>query len=90
MKLPPDHSTLSRFRTALTKTKTFEKLFRAINSQLEAHNIIVKKRIIVDASVVDTPLRPKGKTNHKVTQDRSEDEVEVKKEYAHSVDKDGT
>jgi len=90
MKLPPDHSTLSRFRTALTKTKTFEKLFRAINSQLEAHNIIVKKRIIVDASVVDTPLRPKGKTDHKVTQDRSEDEVEVKKEYAHSVDKDGT
>lgn len=86
----PDHSTLSRFRTALTETKTFEKLFSAINAQLEAHNIIVKKGIIIDASVVDTPLRPKGKTNHKVTQDRSEDEVEVKKEYADSVDKDGT
>jgi len=27
----PDHSTLSRFRTALTKTGTFEKLFRATN-----------------------------------------------------------
>ena len=46
--------------------------------------------IIVDASVVDTPLRLKGKTNHKVTQDRGEDEVEVKKEYADSVDNDGT
>jgi IS5 family transposase len=86
----PDHSKLSRFRTALTKTKTFERLFSAINAQLEAHNIIVKKGIIVDASVVDTPLRPKGKTNHKVTEDRSEDEVAVKKEYAQSVDKDGT
>jgi IS5 family transposase len=86
----PDHSTLSRFRTALTKTKTFEKLFSIINAQLEAHNIIVKKGIIVDASVIDTPLRPKGKTNHKVTQDRSEEEVRVKKQYADSVDTDGT
>lgn len=86
----PDHSTLSRFRTALTKTKTFEKLFSSINAQLEAHNIIVKKGIIVDASVVDTPLRPKGKTNHKVTEDRTEEEIVVKKEYAESVDKDGT
>ena len=86
----PDHSTLSRFRTALTKTNTFEKLFKMVNSQLESHQIIVKKGIIVDASVVDTPLRPKGKTNHKVTEDRSEQEVEVTKDYADSVDKDGT
>ena len=86
----PDHSTLSRFRTALTKTKTFERLFSSINSQLEVHNIIVKKGVIVDASVVDTPLRPKGKTNHKVTEDRSEETVQVKKDYANSVDKDGT
>jgi len=86
----PDHSTLSRFRTALTKTKTFEQLFSSINSQLEAHGIIVKTGLIVDASVVDTPLRPKGKTTYKVTEDRSEEEIEVKKEYAASVDKDGT
>ena len=85
----PDHSTLSRFRTALTKTNTFEKLFSSINSQLEFHNIIIKKGIIIDASVIDTPLRPKGKTNHKVTEDRTE-EVVVTKEYTDSVDKDGT
>ena len=88
--IAPDHSTLSRFRTALTQTKTFEKLFSIINEQLEAHNIIVKKGIIVDASVIDTPLRPKGKTNHKVTQDRNEEDIAVKKEYAQSVDKEGT
>lgn len=86
----PDHSTVSRFRTALTKTKTFERLFASINSQLETHKIIVKSGVIVDASVVDTPLRPKGKTNYKVTEDRSEEEIEVKKEYPDSVDKDGT
>lgn len=86
----PDHSTVSRFRTAMTKTNTFEKLFASINSQLERHNIIVKSGIIIDASVIDTPLRPKGKTNYKVTEDRVEKEVEVKKEYAKSVDTDGT
>jgi IS5 family transposase len=85
----PDHSTLSRFRTCLTKAKTFESSFSSINSQLVDHNIIVKKGVIVDASVVDTPLRPKGKTKYEVTQDR-EKEVEVKKDYAESVDKDGT
>ena len=86
----PDHSTLSRFRTALTKTKTFEKLFASINKQLETHNIIVKTGLIIDASVIDTPLRPKGKTNFKVTEDRCDDQVEVHKEYADSVDKEGT
>jgi IS5 family transposase len=86
----PDHSTLSRFRTALTKTQTFEKLFTSINKQLEAHNIIVKTGLLIDASVIDTPLRPKGKTNFKVTQDRCDDQVEVHKEYADSVDKKGT
>ena len=86
----PDHSTVSRFRTAMTKTNTFEKLLASINSQLERHNIIVKSGIIIDASVIDTPLRPKGKTNYKVTEDRVEKEVEVKKEYAKSVDTDGT
>jgi IS5 family transposase len=86
----PDHSTLSRFRTALTKTQTFEKLFTSKNKQLEAHHIIVKTGLIIDASVIDTPLRPKGKTNFKVTEDRCDDQVEVHKEYADSVDKEGT
>ena len=86
----PDHSTLSRFRTALTKTQTFEKLFTSKNKQLEAHNIIVKTGLIIDASVIDTPLRPKGKTNFKVTEDRCADQVEVHKEYPDSVDKEGT
>ena len=86
----PDHSTISRFRTALTKADAFESLFKSINSQLEAHGIIVKKGAIVDASVIDTPLKPKGKTTYKVTEDRSEKEPEAKKKYHKSVDKDGT
>jgi IS5 family transposase len=76
----PDHSTLSRFRTALTKARVFELLFKEINNQLETNKIILKTGAIIDASVMDTPLRPKGKSKHKVTQDREdEQEVEVVK-----------
>ncbi len=83
----PDHSTLSRFRTAMSKENIYEKLFKELNRQLEAHKIIVKTGAIVDASVIETPLRPKGKTNHIVTEDRAdEQESTVKKDYADSVD----
>lgn len=86
----PDHSTLSRFRTALTKEHAFEVLFKEINRQLEQHCIIVKQRAIVDASVIDTPLRPKGKSQFEVTVDREDEtEVTVEKKYPDSVDKDG-
>ncbi len=85
----PDHSTLSRFRTAMTKSDAYNKLFKEINKQLEEKGILVKKGVLVDASVVDTPLRPKGKTKHKVTKDR-EDEVVVEKDYPKSVDQEGS
>jgi IS5 family transposase len=89
--LAPDHSTLSRFRTVMTKAKSYEPLFKEINRQLELHNIIVKTGAIIDASVIDTPLKPKGKTNYKVTEDRKEEqEVVVDKDYADSVDKDAS
>lgn len=38
----PDHSTLSRFRTIMTKANAYEPLFKEINRQLEAHQIIVR------------------------------------------------
>ena len=89
--IAPDHSTLSRFRSAMTKAEAYEPLFKEINRQLEAHQIIIKKGAIVDASVVDTPLKPKGKTTHKVTEDRKDtQEVEVIKEYPASVDKEAS
>ena len=86
----PDHSTVSNFRTTMTNAGAYEKLFKEINSHLEKHQIIVVTGIIVDASVIDTPLRSKGKTTHKVTQERSEEKISVEKEYLDRVDKDGT
>lgn len=84
----PDHSTVSRFRTAMTKAGAYEKLFKEINKQLEQQQIIVKTGAIVDASVIDTPLRPKGKTTHQALRDNNQEEV--KKEYADSVDKEAS
>gem|GEM_PF-4059383 len=45
-----------------------------MNKQLEKHKIIVKTGVIVDASIIDTPLKPKGKTTYEIAVDRSEQE----------------
>ena len=56
--ISPDHSTLSRFRTMMTKAKAYESLFKEINRQLEAHNIIIKTTgAIVDASSYRHPFK---------------------------------
>jgi IS5 family transposase len=70
----PDHSVISRFRTALSQKNAFEKLLNKINKQLEAKEIIVKRGIIIDASVTDTPRKPKGKKEYEIVEDRKEDE----------------
>lgn len=71
----PDHSTLSRFRTALTNAGAMDKLLSTINRQLERKELIIKTGIKVDASLTETKLRPKGKTTYEIAEDRKEDEV---------------
>lgn len=70
----PDHSVLSRFRTELTQKRVYEKLFKAMNKQLEKHKIIVKTGAIVDASIIDSPMKPKGKITYEIENDRAEEE----------------
>jgi IS5 family transposase len=70
----PDHSTISRFRSLMSKNKVYDKLLNEINKQLASHKIIVKTGVIVDASVVESPYRPKGKPGYEVVEDRSETE----------------
>jgi transposase, IS5 family len=77
----PDHSVLSRFRTELTKKNVYEKLFKELNKQLEKHKIIVKTGVIIDASIIDTPLMPKGKPTYEVVDEREatdENQIETK------------
>lgn len=70
----PDHSVLSRFRTEMTSKKVYEKLFKALNKQLEKHKIIVKTGVIIDASIVDSPFKPKGAITYEIEVDRAEEE----------------
>lgn len=74
-KTAPDNSTLSRFRTELTQKNVYEKVFKELNKQLEKHKIIVLKGAIVDASITDSPLKPKGKTLYEVVTDRHETQI---------------
>jgi transposase, IS5 family len=71
----PDHSTLSRFRKELTEKKSFDRLLRKINKQLEEKKIKLEKgKGIVDASITESPWKPKGKTTYEIAEDRKEDE----------------
>lgn len=71
----PDHSTICRFRNEMVEKKVFDKLFKALNKQLEKHKIIVKSGILIDASITNSPFLPKQKPNFELMpMDRKEDE----------------
>ena len=70
----PDHSVISRFRTVLTQKKAYDKILASINNQLESKGILLRKGIIVDASVTDSPRKPKGKKEYEIVEDRNEDD----------------
>ena len=68
----PDHSTLSRFRTALTGLNLMDKLLKIVNSQLEKHHTSVREGVLLDASIVDTPHKPNGRITIEVADDRED------------------
>ena len=49
-------------------------IFEKINTQLQGKGLIVKTGAIVDATVTDSPRKPKGKTTYAVADDRKEEE----------------
>jgi IS5 family transposase len=68
----PDHSVLSRFRTRLTAAKIWDGLLAEINRQIQAYNITVKQGCHVDASITQSPRKPKTKPAYEVVSDREE------------------
>lgn len=68
----PDHSTISRFRTALTELKLMDALMRMLNKQLSKHHISISEGLLVDASIVDTPHKPNGRITIEVADDRED------------------
>ena len=78
----PDHSVLSRFRTRLTQAKAWDSLLMQINQQIESYQLIVKNGCYVDASITQSPRKPKKKPTYQVVNDREEryDEPEAQAE----------
>lgn len=71
----PDSTTLCRFRNALVKSDVYDSLLREVNLQLEARHVMVTSGVIVDASVTDSPRRPRGQKEYEVVEDRHEGDV---------------
>ena len=53
----PDHSTLSRFRSELTRRDLAETLLAELNRQLDAQGLMVKAGTLIDASLVAADCR---------------------------------
>lgn len=48
----PDHSTISRFRSRLIEAGLINKIFEAVNQEIESRGLIVKKGTLIDATVI--------------------------------------
>ena len=70
----PDSTTVCRFRNILVEADLYDTLLEEFNRQLEAKGIIVKRGAIIDASITNTPRRPRGGKSYEVVEDRKEDE----------------
>ena len=70
----PDSTTLCRFRGALVGSGVYDRLLSEVNRQLESRHVMVTSGVIVDASVTDSPRRPRGQREYEVVQDRHEEE----------------
>ena len=72
----PDESTIGRFRNSLLKNKLDDKLFNAVNKQLEDNNFIAKegKSVLVDASLIKSE---NTQINNKTKEQKSVDKIEV-------------
>jgi len=56
----PDHVTIHRFRNALLVHDLAEPVFAAVNQQIDARGLIVRRGTLIDASLVEAaPKRPK-------------------------------
>ncbi|XOD68079.1 MAG: hypothetical protein ACMUEL_09490 [Flavobacteriales bacterium Tduv] len=48
----PDYTTLCRVRNKIVVKNVYERLLKKINKELEKHQAIVKKGVIVDSSII--------------------------------------
>lgn len=53
----PDHSTISRFRTALEERGLSERLFEELGAQLESLGLMLKQGTLMDATLVEAQVK---------------------------------
>lgn len=81
----PDHSVLSRFRTRLTAANAWDGLLAQVNAQIQAHDIMVRQGCHVDASITQSPRKPRTKPAYEVVNDREERDDEADAQIAIQV-----
>ena len=84
----PDSTTICRFRNHLLECGLDEKLFDMLGRQLQDHDLIVKRGVIVDASIIESSRRPrKTQTIEKLEgADGEETDYEVNTTYSDDLD----
>ena len=69
----PDHSTISRFRSAITELGLLDKLLAELNKQFVKHRIArIEEGVCIDATIVDTPFCPHKPKSLVVAGDRED------------------
>ena len=66
-----------------------DKLLVQFNKQLSRHHISVRERVLVDASLVDTPHKPNGNITIEVADDRGNDRSQEEKRSKGGLSKTG-
>ena len=66
-----------------------DKLLVQFNKQLSRHHISVRERVLVDASLVDTPHKPNGNITIEVADDREDNRSPVGKRGRGGLSKTG-
>ena len=80
----PDSTTVCRFRNILVEADLYDMVLEGINNQLAQKGVIVKRGAIVDASITDSPRRPRGRKEYEVVEDREEETGNAASETSHA------
>lgn len=75
----PDHSVISRFRKELTEKKGLAKVLNEVNKQLTNRNILLKKGILIDASLTESNYKPQRPVTFEIATVRKKIEMNQQK-----------
>ena len=73
----PDHSTISRFRSALVAQGLSEAVFEVVNLQIDAKGLILRQGTIIDATLVEAHVRRPKKPKQDKTKASEQSETKT-------------